>query len=114
MATGGEINSNILSDETFDNICISCARKDKNIEADKYCIDCQDYYCCKCVKVHEVVPLLSDHVILDKDEFTSSTISTLPKSPTEQCGRHKHKHVDMYCESHDVVGCSTCMVVDHG
>jgi hypothetical protein len=68
----------------------------------------------KCVKVHEDVPLLSDREILDKDYFPSSPSSNLPTAPTEQCERHKHRHVDMYCETHDVVGCSTCMTLDHG
>ena len=116
MASGSDINVNILSDETFDKLCIICKRKDKNSEAERYCIDCQDYYCSKCVKVHEDVPLLRDHEIFGKDKFPSRSSSNLsiPNAPTEQCERHMHKHVDMYCENHDTVGCSTCMAVDHG
>ncbi|XP_060608430.1 uncharacterized protein LOC132760470 [Ruditapes philippinarum] len=37
----------------------------------------------------------------------------MPRAPTERCDRHSHKHIDMYCQNHDNVGCSTCMAVDH-
>jgi tripartite motif-containing protein 24 len=114
MASGNALDVNFLSDERIDKICIMCQQKDNNSEAEKFCIDCQDYYCLKCVKVHEKVPYLSDHEILDKDQFLSSWSAYIPMAPTEQCGIHKHKHVDMYCENHDVVGCSTCMTLDHG
>ncbi|XP_060582342.1 uncharacterized protein LOC132738766 [Ruditapes philippinarum] len=113
MANGDNININFLSNETIDKVCNICKRKDKISEAEKFCIDCQENHCLKCVKVHEDVPLLGNHEILDKDQFQSCSSAYIPMSPTDQCERHTHKHVDMYCENHDVVGCSTCMAVDH-
>ncbi|XP_053374059.1 uncharacterized protein LOC123532975 [Mercenaria mercenaria] len=33
--------------------------------------------------------------------------------PTERCERHHLKTVDMFCQNHDIVGCGTCIAVDH-
>ncbi|XP_053374114.1 uncharacterized protein LOC123532790 [Mercenaria mercenaria] len=103
-----------LSDETFGFLCSPCKRKHINKEADKYCVDCSDYYCSICVKFHEDIPALSGHTILDKRQFQHGTSQALPVVPTERCDKHNHKPVDMYCKNHDDVGCSTCMAVEHG
>jgi hypothetical protein len=90
-----------------------CKHKGRNKEADIYCTDCHDYYCSECVKFHEDIPALSGHNILDKSQVQQETRVGLPVAPTEKFERHRFKPVDMYCQSHDDVGCSTCMVVDH-
>ncbi|XP_045216792.2 uncharacterized protein LOC123566596 isoform X1 [Mercenaria mercenaria] len=120
MATEGSINTDILSDETFDLLCGVCKHKEKNREAEKYCVECQDYYCLTCVKVHEDIPSLIGHKILGKGKFPSGSVKTpsgssktLPGAQTEPCDRHSHNCVDMYCQNHDDVGCGTCMAVDH-
>ncbi|XP_053390122.1 uncharacterized protein LOC128553040 [Mercenaria mercenaria] len=120
MASGGSINTDILSDETFDLLCTMCKRKGKNSEARKYCVECQDYYCLICVNVHEDVPSLSGHKILDKRQFPSGSVKTrpgsskhLPVAPTERCDRHAHHYIDMYCQNHNDVACGTCMAIDH-
>ncbi|XP_053390123.1 uncharacterized protein LOC128553041 [Mercenaria mercenaria] len=120
MASGGSINTDILSDETFDLLCTMCKRKGRNSEAQKYCVECQDYYCLICVNVHEDVPSLSGHKILDKRQFPSGSVKTrpgsskhLPVAPTERCDRHVHNYIDMYCQNHNDVACGTCMAIDH-
>ncbi|XP_045181331.2 uncharacterized protein LOC123540614 [Mercenaria mercenaria] len=112
MATGG-FSTDILSDETFDLLCTVCKNKGKNTEAAKYCTDCADYYCLTCVKVHDDVPLLKGHKILDQGKAKTGTTKQLPVVPTERCDRHGHKPVDMYCQNHDNVGCAACMAVEH-
>ncbi|XP_053374415.1 E3 ubiquitin-protein ligase TRIM33-like [Mercenaria mercenaria] len=112
MATGGG-ETNRLSDETFVLLCSLCKHKNKNTEAAKFCVDCQDYYCSTCVKFHEDIPALSRHKILDIGHFQPGTSQMIQIVPTERCDRHSHKHVDMYCQNHDDVGCSTCMAVEH-
>ncbi|XP_053373058.1 uncharacterized protein LOC123532679 [Mercenaria mercenaria] len=112
MATRG-FSTDILSDETFDLLCTVCKNKGKNTEAAKYCTDCADYYCTTCVKVHDDVPLLKGHKILDQGKAKTGTRKQLPVVPTERCDRHGHKPVDMYCQNHDNVGCAACMAVEH-
>jgi hypothetical protein len=72
-------------------------------------------YCCQpCVDLHKTVPVLKKHTVLDKTHFQSAGAGTnLPAIPTERCSKHKLKIVDMYCDNDDVVGCATCMALDH-
>ncbi|XP_053381075.1 uncharacterized protein LOC123561306 [Mercenaria mercenaria] len=120
MAFGGSINTNVLQDDTFDLLCTMCEQKVRNREAEKYCVECGDYYCLSCAQVHDEVPSLKRHKILDKGKFPSRSITarsrsgkTQPMAPTERCDRHSHHYIDMYCQNHDDVGCDTCMAVDH-
>ncbi|XP_060565083.1 uncharacterized protein LOC132724266 [Ruditapes philippinarum] len=113
MATisGSEMENQ--SAELFHVLCSPCKRKERNNEADKYCADCHDYYCSYCVKFHEDIPALSGHKILDKGQINDGPTGILPETPTQRCEKHGFKPVDMYCQSHDNVGCSTCITVDH-
>ncbi|XP_045159202.2 uncharacterized protein LOC123524767 [Mercenaria mercenaria] len=120
MAFGGRINSDILCSEMVDLPCTMCERKGRCIEAEKYCVECQDYYCLRCVNVHGDVPSLSRHNIFDKGQFPSESVherpgtgKALPLVLTERCNIHTHHFVDMYCQNHDDVGCGTCMALDH-
>ncbi|XP_060580264.1 uncharacterized protein LOC132737044 [Ruditapes philippinarum] len=112
MATGGHIDTDILSDDVFDVLCSMCRNGGSNTEGEKYCVDCHDYFCVSCVKVHSKVPLCVGHKVLDKSQVKSGTRG-LSRAPAERCDRHSHKHIDMYCQNHDTVGCSTCVAVDH-
>ncbi|XP_060606538.1 uncharacterized protein LOC132758853 isoform X3 [Ruditapes philippinarum] len=113
MATGGEIDTDILSDEIFDVLCSMCKNRGINTEGENFCIDCHDYFCINCVKVHNQVPVLASHKVLDKSQVKLGTSKALPRAPAERCDRHSHKHIDMYCQNHDNVGCTTCMAIDH-
>ncbi|XP_060562104.1 uncharacterized protein LOC132721754 [Ruditapes philippinarum] len=113
MATGKQIDTDILSDEIFDVLCSMCKNKGRNAEGEKYCVDCKDYFCITCVQVHSQVPLCAGHNVLDKSQVKSGTSKCYPRALAERCDKHSHKHIDMYCQIHDNVGCSTCMAVDH-
>ncbi|XP_045163267.2 uncharacterized protein LOC123527703 [Mercenaria mercenaria] len=111
MATGG---SEVTSDEIFNFKCSACDKLNKNREAVKYCVECQGYCCQSCVDMHRAFPALIGHSLLDKTSFNSATFTTdLPEVPTVRCDYHETKIVDMYCENHDVVGCTTCMALNH-
>ncbi|XP_060576728.1 uncharacterized protein LOC132734050 [Ruditapes philippinarum] len=103
-------NSVSSSHERSDIKCSACKEQNKNTSADKYCVDCQDYYCSECLKLHETLPALKSHKLLNTDE---DKIGQLKMIPTEKCERHHFKTVDMFCQNHDEVGCATCMATDH-
>lgn len=110
MASDGH---DIKSDESL-LMCSNCVKVKRNREAVKYCVECQAYCCQTCVDSHETIPALSTHQLLDKTSFKSSGVTTdIPVVPTEKCYLHEAKIVDFFCKSHDVVGCSTCMVLEH-
>ena len=127
MAEGGKFNTDNLSDEILNVLCSMCKHQDRNTEGEKFCLECEDYFCAKCVDIHNKVPLCARHNMLDKDQAKSDkghikldkghvklrSSRFLVKAPTEICDRHSHNHIDMYCLYHDNVGCSTCMEIDH-
>ena len=111
MATDGFESA---SDEIFNFKCTACAKRNKKREAVKYCVECQGYCCQHCVEVHQDFPALVNHNLLDNSNLISSgSVIELPAIPTERCAVHKTKIVDMYCQVHDDVGCTTCMALDH-
>jgi hypothetical protein len=113
MATGGQINTDNFSDEILDVLCSMCKNQGINTEADKFCVDCDDYFCVNCVKIHSKVPSWTGHKVLGKSHVKSGTSKGLLLVPVERCDRHSHEDVDMYCRNHDKVGCSKCMADDH-
>ena len=110
MATGGKTETEIFSDEIFDILCSKCQTEGKKTEGKKFCVECDDYFCVKCADNHN-----RRHNMLDKGRQVKPRTSQGRKQwvPAERCGRHSYKHIDMYCQNHDKVGCSTCMVADH-
>ena len=103
------------SEYVADLLCSICAIENRRTDADRYCIQCQDYFCQLCVNIHEKLAILSGHEIIGKAELGAmGSAIKLPSIPTERCPRHKTKLLELYCETHDVVGCGTCMVLEHG
>ncbi|XP_045196109.2 transcription intermediary factor 1-alpha-like isoform X1 [Mercenaria mercenaria] len=111
MATGG---CEVTSDELINFKCTPCAELNKTKQAVKYCVQCQGYCCQTCVDTHRVFPTLKGHTLVDKLNLKSQLVATeLPVVPTETCSTHGIKILDMYCENHDVVGCTSCIALDH-
>lgn len=121
MATecGGDVpgRKGVLSTDSVDQVdlhCGVCTKKKKRTEAVKYCVTCEDYYCEKCLDIHDLIPTSSAHVTVGKSDFSGvGKGAKLPPIPTERCGDHPAKIVDMICETHKQVGCATCMATQH-
>ncbi|XP_053394936.1 E3 ubiquitin-protein ligase TRIM33-like [Mercenaria mercenaria] len=107
MATGG---CEETSDEIFNFKYTPCSRINRQRKAVKYCVECQGYCCQSCVDTHQAFPTLVGHKLLDKSTGLSADF---PVVPTEICSIHKIKILDMYCGTHDVVGCTSCMALEH-
>ncbi|XP_053383613.1 uncharacterized protein LOC128549894 [Mercenaria mercenaria] len=104
------------SDELFDFICSPCNKKDRNSEAAKYCVDCQEYLCGACVVHHSSFAVLAGHTLVGRSKFGNTSgadIKHLPSVPTERCTIHKTKLMDMYCADHDSIGCHVCFTINH-
>ncbi|XP_053383611.1 E3 ubiquitin-protein ligase TRIM56-like [Mercenaria mercenaria] len=114
MATKGSTTD--ASDELFDFICSPCNKKDRNSEAVKYCVDCQEYLCVPCVESHNSFSVLAGHILVERSKFGNASRTDkkdLPSVPTERCKVHSLKLVDMYCADHDTVGCHVCFTICH-
>ncbi|XP_045196435.2 uncharacterized protein LOC123551513 [Mercenaria mercenaria] len=96
--------------------CLPCKRNNNINIADKYCVECQEYFCKTCVRMHENFSILAQHTLLEitdgtetgREESQKLTGSTVLQVPTERCLKHPAKSIDMYCRTHDIVGCSVC------
>ena len=112
MASGGSIDA---SDEVIDIKCCICDKKNIRREAEKYCVECKDYFCTPCSDKHKMFsPNASGHNLLDKADFGSAgRRSGLPSFPTERCGVHKAKLLELYCKDHNEVICATCVALSH-
>lgn len=119
MSEGGNVGGRQFrqynaSDEDNVSLCAVCTEKKRKTEADKFCIGCSDYYCAECIKLHDVVPALRGHVILGAIEYKRHRAEgKIPSMPTKRCSKHATKIVDMYCKTHDEVGCTTCFALEH-
>ncbi|XP_053383574.1 uncharacterized protein LOC128549887 [Mercenaria mercenaria] len=114
MATKGCTTD--ASNELFDFICSPCNKKDRNSEAMKYCVDCQEYLCVPCVESHNSFSVLAGHTLVERSKFGNANRTdnkNLPSVPTERCKVHSLKLMDMYCADHDSVGCHVCFTINH-
>ncbi|XP_045196934.2 uncharacterized protein LOC123551800 [Mercenaria mercenaria] len=112
MATKENIDA---SDEIITLKCCVCTKKNITRDAEKYCVECQDYYCIPCTDTHKMFPALSGHQILDKADFSSHGlhVAELPSYPTERCSTHKAKLLVMFCTNHNEVVCASCVAIHH-
>lgn len=114
MAVDGRKLSDTLrhgSDNWNENPCSPCAKEGRNVAAVKYCVDCNENICGKCVSDHNKFAMMRGHQISDK--LSTETGKKRPELPTQRCDKHGGKLVDVYCSKHDEVGCATCIAVDH-
>lgn len=119
MATEGDVPGKKVScDDTVDQVdflCFVCNEKGIKKEAVKYCLMCENYCCVDCVRLHDIFPTLAQHVLVESkgNSDVDDVVKKLPSVPTERCVEHPLKIVDMLCQTHDTVGCATCMVTKH-
>lgn len=86
--------------------CSVCFQKNVKNEADKYCAICLDYFCVNCVaKTHGIGSALAGHDLL--------ATGKMPPLPTKRCSEHGTKVIDMFCKTHEKVGCSICFILEH-
>ena len=115
MATGAKFSTStyISSEEVYDSACTLCQKLNKNTEAIKFCLQCQEYLCSECTEYHNKFPVMAGHV-LEKAELTSRD-KTLSKHYilTEHCTKHPAEIIKMYCAIHDTVACTICTTIDH-
>ncbi|XP_060584074.1 uncharacterized protein LOC132740231 [Ruditapes philippinarum] len=98
------------SDIKHDFPCLPCTQEGRNVAAIKYCVECDENLCQKCVGDHNKFSAMRRHQLLDTVKQPSGKRQELP---SQKCGKHGGKLIDVYCPSHDKVGCSTCMTVEH-
>ncbi|XP_045188247.2 uncharacterized protein LOC123546124 [Mercenaria mercenaria] len=110
MEVSGRTKSN-QEDGKENIICQPCHGDGDNVPAEGYCETCNEYFCSSCLKFHRKQSVSKNHVIRSKAEMPRVQIQTDPCS--ELCAVHKTEIVKFYCQVHNLVGCSDCMVLEH-
>ncbi|XP_053391570.1 uncharacterized protein LOC128554327 isoform X2 [Mercenaria mercenaria] len=106
MADGnGEPSKPPGSDQKIDRFCMPC--KDKNVPADRFCIECEAYFCAHCSQhFHTAIPVLAKHVILKDDEI--NVLGQLKY----KCDIHNEMFT-FFCKDHDALCCTVCIHLEH-
>lgn len=89
--------------------CTECLKKEEQVKAVQYCMSCKDYLCEKCLKSNTSMESVSGHVIVKIPN--QGNLQELTSAMT--CQDHPEMIIDMICETHDEVGCYTCMTIKH-
>ncbi|XP_045212752.2 uncharacterized protein LOC123563792 [Mercenaria mercenaria] len=109
MTEGGHLKSlKDSSDADFEFSCTPCGEDDIREEAFKYCPESQEYLCTTCTRHHSRQRATRSHKLLNKDEAKTDSVDANAK-----CRYHSDRDIEMYCGTHDMVYCTTCIATEH-
>jgi hypothetical protein len=97
------------SEDWIEFPCSPCEKDGKNVASVKHCVECGENLCKTCLSCHE--KFTRGHQIVENPR--AKIEQKKPELPVQRCDKHGGKLVDVYCPSHDTVGCATCVAVDH-
>ena len=91
--------------------CDPCLEDDENNEAEGFCVDCNDYLCTECFRIHRKSKPLKHHVLRDKASMPA--IRPQQTHDIEKCTSHDKEILEYYCSSHELPLCKLCKEIDH-
>ena len=99
-------------DYYYDPFCEICAKaKKRNVKHEGFCIDCVQFLCRDCLKVHRNLQAARGHVIQRGDDMPKSMADKPPKF--DYCDVHQRTRKDQFCGMHKVLLCSQCVPLQH-
>ncbi|KAH3796221.1 hypothetical protein DPMN_149789 [Dreissena polymorpha] len=90
--------------------CAPCSRENRKVDATKFCEDCNEHLCEKCVHDHQKFIVTKIHKITGKR--TTKQTAARPKL-SDKCTHHEGKVLELFCTDHDELCCSVCVAVSH-
>lgn len=102
-----------LSDNTM-AWCQPCKAENEHKYANAFCRQCSEYLCSSCIVSHRRFQKLKSHKLLEQDKMPkpNQLQKSAELSKASSCPKHVG-YVKFYCRLHDIVGCGTCMVLEH-
>ncbi|XP_060559776.1 uncharacterized protein LOC132719861 [Ruditapes philippinarum] len=91
--------------------CQSCQCDGDTVQAEGYCVNCNEFLCSSCINAHEKLASTKNHVIKSKNVMPKFQIKS--DQCTELCDIHDNELVQFYCLEHDRVGCRECILLHH-
>ncbi|XP_045194838.2 E3 ubiquitin-protein ligase TRIM33-like [Mercenaria mercenaria] len=90
--------------------CEPCEEDGDAFPAFGFCVDCQNYLCESCFKCHCIPKPTKKHRLLNTAEMPRKKVS---EDLSEICKKHEGEAIKYYCKNHNVVGCNSCMLLEH-
>uniref|UniRef100_UPI00358F75D1 E3 ubiquitin-protein ligase TRIM33-like isoform X2 n=1 Tax=Myxine glutinosa TaxID=7769 RepID=UPI00358F75D1 len=95
------------SSQNLQQVCTSC---EDGANAEKFCMQCVEWLCNKCVGAHLRVKFTKDHTIRKKEEVS-------PEIPQGRrplfCPLHRQEQLRLFCEACDKLTCRDCQLLEH-
>lgn len=95
---------------TGDKLCDACKREGEEVEANQYCLMCEDKLCAMCVKYHRRFNFTKDHKLFLLEELRKTPIMT---EAVRSCLAHSEENIKYYCKYHSLPCCATCVCTTH-
>src|SRR6218665_3205101 len=80
-------------------------------KATRRCLECQDYYCDSCVKVHQFQKVTKHHQMIKIGSDAKSETRRLVSM--KSCPKHSHNPLNFYCAKCKKIVCVSCFVESH-
>ena len=92
--------------------CMDCRKESKET---KFCSDCCDFLCGRCVEHHTVSWRTENHKMVKASEVNQDALKFLKSPELSYCKDPAHTTypLDFYCETCDVLLCQSCLLADH-
>ncbi|KAH3777676.1 uncharacterized protein LOC127845310 [Dreissena polymorpha] len=99
------------SDSVVDFCCSPCSEEVKDTEATFYCEKCVKFFCDQCCKPH--TQLYKTHTTFGRRDMKQWPVSKTTEDFIEKCEEHVGEKVKLYCDDHNQLCCSTCVLLNH-
>ncbi|XP_070571851.1 E3 ubiquitin-protein ligase TRIM71-like [Ptychodera flava] len=92
---------------------IKCEGCEENTASHR-CMECKQYFCRSCTKVHTKVSQTRTHKLMTIEEYkTAKSTSPVAIEVVEYCSIHAENKIEFFCETCQVPVCSNCTIVKH-
>ena len=91
-------------------LCEPCDGNDETSIAENYCVDCNEFLCEGCAKVHRKSKMSRNHELLEGDNMPTAKFIL---SDDNTCSLHDGKPLEYFCNTHTGFCCTSCVTLEH-
>ena len=118
LETNEEVNCKVSEDsqDRSGEYCGQCDYLEKTVEAVKYCMTCQEFYCSACSDMVHIFKVNRNHAIVDIANKNSGQLHTQALKMLKgfiMCSEHPEAPVMIYCVDDKKLCCVSCSVSSH-
>ncbi|KAL3852724.1 hypothetical protein ACJMK2_016342 [Sinanodonta woodiana] len=102
----------LVVQEKQTTFCQPCLNDKRDTYSAAYCETCSERLCLACIQHHKRLKIAKDHVVTELNTMESSAIDPAKINLLFRCPLHG-KSFECFCDSHQVLCCSKCIIVQH-